>query len=212
MATSVRGLQIDPKAQTVTEVFIDDFSYEKIYEYADCDLYTCLMLPTDNAVMFLDDEGLLKPNPVFVLDGNIFAGKALILGDRHGESVSLDAGVTAQSILSRIAWLPDKTTEDLTVPPPTVFGMDDEGQCYLTDNVTTLSYKDVYYYAKGNVAVMLLDVDKDKNGNWLFGIVNSKDAQEQILSLNSEEMASLKKYVTREDSEKMKVRFKDDSV
>jgi hypothetical protein len=82
---------IDPVTRTVEEVtYADNFTH--IYSLIDCDTFTCLTFNEHNDTVFVDDEGLFKPDQhFFKLKGypDPLAGKGLVLGtDEEGESVS----------------------------------------------------------------------------------------------------------------------------
>ena len=96
----MRAILIDPVAKTVTDVetsgkleSIDGLP--GIYELLKVEIIPAVTLPVESHVetLFLDDEGLLKPNHFFRMYGYVqpFAGRGLVLGtDGEGDSVSTD--------------------------------------------------------------------------------------------------------------------------
>jgi hypothetical protein len=72
---------IDPMTETVTETDFNG-SIEDAYRVLGCELVDIVRLPHGN-MLIVDDEGLLKPNRVFAIDGyhGMLAGKALLIGD-----------------------------------------------------------------------------------------------------------------------------------
>lgn len=99
----MRALLINPFEKSVTEV---DYSgdYKDIPTMIDCDLFT-IASDGDNDI-FVDDEGLFKPNQMFFWVrgmGQPLAGKGLVLSsDGEGETIGTTADVDA--FYNRIRW------------------------------------------------------------------------------------------------------------
>lgn len=82
---------IDPAARTVTQVeYTGD--YTNIYTHIDADCFDIVRVYRNGDGIFVDDEGLLKPQEHFFLHRNYpnpLAGKGLMLGcDEEGESIA----------------------------------------------------------------------------------------------------------------------------
>lgn len=96
----MKGYLIDPLKKTVEEVDYDG-NILSIYNFINAPFFTCVRINVEADFVYVDDEGLLKPNAFFHITGyrNPLAGKGLILGsDMKGASVdpSVDlAWVTA---------------------------------------------------------------------------------------------------------------------
>ncbi len=122
----MRGILIDPKARTVTEVEVEKgldalysaVSFEGLPKVDDIEAVT-LYRPEHGDILtaWIDGEGMLKPDiPVFripVMVGQApIAGKALLLNtDRTGESVSTDAN--RDGVASLIEWSDEVSSGEL---------------------------------------------------------------------------------------------------
>lgn len=78
----MRAFLIDPNNQTITEV---DYSgdYKQIYDLIDCHTFDVVYVD-ENHCIYVDDEGLMKPNLFFWFEDLMptpLAGKALLLGE-----------------------------------------------------------------------------------------------------------------------------------
>lgn len=76
---------INPANRTVTEINFGG-TLEGAYQAMGCDLVDIVRLPHGN-MLIVDDEGLLKPNHVFTIEGypEGLAGKSLIVGDNNDD-------------------------------------------------------------------------------------------------------------------------------
>lgn len=86
----IDGVLIDPATTEVSPVQLAPGDLDRIYELLGCDRFAVAYLEGD-AVVYIDDEGLLKPNSFFFHEpeGQFFAGRALVLGtDPDGNSAS----------------------------------------------------------------------------------------------------------------------------
>lgn len=74
------AILIDPQTKTVSEVETTG-TCEDMYRLIGCDLIDVVYLPHGN-MLIVDDEGLLKPNCLFLIQGfpQPLAGKALLIG------------------------------------------------------------------------------------------------------------------------------------
>lgn len=128
----MRAILIDPFAETVTEVD-DDFADDKmITKHIQCGQspFTAMRLGTD-VVLYLDNEGLLKPNQKFFLLDTYpqpLAGRGIVLGcDAAGETTPLVAPFPRVAAL--IYWAPPlrvvgfEVTEE-TGPIPALGGVE----------------------------------------------------------------------------------------
>ena len=92
----VKGLLIDPKEKTITEVQHDTADYKEIYKLIDCEPspFTIVHIGDGRDVIFVDDEGLFKdPRYFFTIAGypQPIAGKGLVLGgNEEGETISAE--------------------------------------------------------------------------------------------------------------------------
>ena len=82
---------IDPAARTITPVEYTGH-YTNIYTHIGADCFDCARVYPNGDGIFVDDEGLLKPQEHFFLHRNYpspLAGKGLMLGvDSEGESIA----------------------------------------------------------------------------------------------------------------------------
>lgn len=86
----MKAILIDPTARTVTEIELDfgnggsTRELDVVYKAMGCDLVDIVRLPHGN-MLIVDDEGLLKPNHVYRIQGyhEMLAGKTLLIGDNN---------------------------------------------------------------------------------------------------------------------------------
>lgn len=103
----MRAYLIDPITRTITEV---DYSgdYHQIYTFIGCETFDMSRLNHAGDVVFVDDAGLLKPQPPenFFYHANYpepLAGRGLVLGtDEEGETVA--PSVTYAELTEMIRW------------------------------------------------------------------------------------------------------------
>lgn len=94
---------IDPETKTITEIeFSGDLNHG--YKLMDCDLIEFVYLPHGN-MLLVDEEGLLKPNRMFDIQGALraIAGKAIMVGT-HPESLSKPPTVTLAEAQTMVHW------------------------------------------------------------------------------------------------------------
>lgn len=79
------AFRIDAETLTITEVKIGD--YRTIYPHIgnDCSAFDCVRIDKNGDTLYVDDEGLMKPNRLFgvkMSNGEIYpiAGNAILLG------------------------------------------------------------------------------------------------------------------------------------
>lgn len=85
----MRAYLIDPTEKTVVEIDYDG-DFRSIYTLIEAELFAAVFLNTNQDCVYIDDEGLLKPNTFFQIQGypNPLAGKGLVLGtNAEGESI-----------------------------------------------------------------------------------------------------------------------------
>lgn len=86
----MRAILIDPFKQSITDVEYSG-DYHDIYKLIGCETFTIAPITHRGDAIFVDDEGLFKPDQAFFKhDGypQPLAGKGLILGcDEDGETV-----------------------------------------------------------------------------------------------------------------------------
>jgi hypothetical protein len=92
----MRGLLIDPKAKTITEVVYTD-DYKNIYEHIGADCFDMLRL-NQTTDIYVDDNGLSsgKDLGLFYVNGKypaILAGKGLVLGRKGEHTVATDMDI-----------------------------------------------------------------------------------------------------------------------
>jgi hypothetical protein len=105
----MRAILIDPKAQEVFEAEITS-DYQDIYHQIEADIFQAVVVPDLDAVIWVDEEGLLRPiiQPHWWIDGynGVLTGRGLLTGFD-------DTGDTAETLLSldkvreKIRWLPE---------------------------------------------------------------------------------------------------------
>lgn len=98
------GYLIDAVKRTITEVAVGD--YKTIYPLLGCECFTCVGVEDDDTI-YVDDEGLLKPQENFFLYEGYpqpLAGNGLVLGtDEEGESVN--PKMTLETLKGRVKFM-----------------------------------------------------------------------------------------------------------
>jgi len=117
---SVRGILIDPKARSITEVSLPKKDYRKINDLLECRCFTCFGMPNGDTA-FVDDEGLIKGDEHLEKVGcyrftwgtqSHLAGKTLLLGtDEEGESDDCISEI--KELEKEVVWVPTPTTQQL---------------------------------------------------------------------------------------------------
>lgn len=105
----MKGYLIDPFKKTIEEVDYDG-NFLSIYDFIDAPLFTCVRINSAADFVYVDDEGLLKPNAFFQITGypNPLAGKGLVLGsDMKGDSV--DPSVDLAWVTANVQFLDEQT-------------------------------------------------------------------------------------------------------
>lgn len=116
----VKGILIDPKAKTITEVeSTTGFELKEIYALLGCDLITSFGI-LGNDVALCDDEGLLKGDEHMELVGcytlkgagqSHFVGRTLVVGTgNEGETISPTSSL--QDIKDLVVWLDNVPTNE----------------------------------------------------------------------------------------------------
>ena len=94
---------INAEARTITEVTVGP--YTDIYPLLGCDTFTCVGLE-DEDTLYVDDEGLLKPQMHFIMYEGYpepLAGNGLVMGtDSEGESI--DPKMSLEDLKSRVTF------------------------------------------------------------------------------------------------------------
>lgn len=121
---TLSGLLIDPHKKEISYHTFQCENYKSLYPILGCDLFDVVTLARGDdgsvIVMFIDDEGLFKPNQTFFkvsfhgLSHMPFAGKALILKETaEGDLVSM---LDVSEILKMLVrWLGDETTMEKAI-------------------------------------------------------------------------------------------------
>ena len=115
----VKGILIDPKAKTITEVeSTTGFELKEIYALLGCDLITSFGI-LGNDVALCDDEGLLKGDEHMELVGcytlkgasqSHLVGKALVVGTgNEGETISPES--TIKQLQDLVVWVDEVPSE-----------------------------------------------------------------------------------------------------
>lgn len=100
----MKTILIDPEAQTVSEVEIEEFSLKPIYKILGCKrIDKSYLMPDIDLVV--DDEGLLKDNYLFSIMGNIYAGKAIIARVTAGGDWKSPKTIDVSSIRNKVNFL-----------------------------------------------------------------------------------------------------------
>lgn len=101
----MRAYLIDPEHFTIEEVDYNG-DFHEIYRMIGADCFDAATFNRNGDCVFVDDEGLLKPNYFFLIDGypQLLAGKGLVLGvNREGESVS--PTVTMEDLMQIVSFV-----------------------------------------------------------------------------------------------------------
>jgi hypothetical protein len=110
----MKAFLIDPTAKTVTETdFVGDF--REIQKVIDVDMFTVIRISPDN-IMYLDDEGLyVEDQKFFAFKGypQNLAGKALILGDKDGDSA--DSTLTLEQVINAVTFDAEPVDPSFTI-------------------------------------------------------------------------------------------------
>jgi len=116
----VKGILIDPKARSITEVSFPKKDYRKINDLLECSCFTCFGMPNGDTA-FVDDEGLIKGDEHLEkvgcyrftwADQSHLAGKTLIVNtDDEGESA--DCVSKIEDLEKEVVWVPTPTTKQL---------------------------------------------------------------------------------------------------
>lgn len=143
---TMTGYLIDPQARTIEPVTVTPGTETGIAETIGCDLFTVVeMGDPDNGAndsIFVDDEGLMKPQGFFFKVKGFdqpFAGKGLVLGTNpEGESVAPYLGIEAYRAdvsfvtAADLGFAPDSAAMDQTdaFDPVILFG--DDAKAYFS--------------------------------------------------------------------------------
>jgi hypothetical protein len=117
----MKAIKIDVVKQQVYLVDIQP-GIDDIYKQLECSVFTCIYPDTTPSdVLYLDDEGLLKSQPLgaFRIQGynQALSGHGLLIGDDgHGDSE--DVHLSVDQVKSLVSFVP---TETLPEPNITVF-------------------------------------------------------------------------------------------
>lgn len=100
----MRAILIDPVERSFTEVDYDG-DYKSIYYHLGCDLFDVVF--TEMGDIYVDDEGLLKPNQKFFMVDNIspLAGKGLVFGRVDDDGNTTEATVTIKELEKKVKFL-----------------------------------------------------------------------------------------------------------
>jgi hypothetical protein len=107
----MRAILIDPYTRTVTEIE-NDGTLDGLYKAIQCEMVEAIRVG-NNETMWLDEEGFLSEGrPVFRLGDNAqaLAGRAVILGDKDGESTPTKLAVAA--VAAAVKWTDLESTGD----------------------------------------------------------------------------------------------------
>ena len=101
----MKALLIDPVAETVTTIEIND--WRDISPALNCSLFDCVQI-SSNVSIFVDDEGLYVEDQHFFYHPGYrqpLAGRGLVLGFDDETGNSIDCPVTADQLAPYIMWL-----------------------------------------------------------------------------------------------------------
>jgi hypothetical protein len=109
---AMRAVLIDPVARSFTEVEYDG-DYKSIYKHLECDLFDVVF--TEFGDVYVDDEGLLKPDQkFFYLEGmsQPLAGRGLVFGLVDDDGNTTPATVSIEELELNVKFLtPQKVME-----------------------------------------------------------------------------------------------------
>jgi hypothetical protein len=101
----MRTILIDPAAKSFTEIEYNG-DWRTISDHLDCDLFDIVY--TDFGDVYVDDEGLLKPQDHFFLIEGVeqpLAGKGLLFGPADGEGNSTAAQIGIEELEKKVRFL-----------------------------------------------------------------------------------------------------------
>lgn len=109
-AKNLNAYLIDPENKTVSIVTVEpdgDSHLDSMYKHIKCDLVDVVYVNRSNDVLFLDDEGRLKPNHYFFWRGyhSPLAGRALVLGTSDDGDTIEPRELTLESVKDHVQWL-----------------------------------------------------------------------------------------------------------
>ena len=113
----IHGLLIDPFEQTVTEVELsEDSTFADAKKHMQLDGPLDVVTLSDDTMVIVDDEGLLKNNNRYFKLSEFhqpLAGRAIIVGyDDEGETISFDYDDSLDKFLETIEWMPEDHVEE----------------------------------------------------------------------------------------------------
>ena len=100
----MKAYLINAEARTITEVTVGD--YKTYYPLLGCDCFACVGIEDEDTI-YVDDNGLLKPQQNFFLyDGYAqpLAGNGLVLGT-NDEGESVEPKITLETLKSKITFM-----------------------------------------------------------------------------------------------------------
>lgn len=97
----MRAIKIDVIKREVYEVNLPNTNIEHIYRELECDCFTFATKLSTKDFLYVDDEGLLRPDPIgaFSVRGypQILSGHGLVIGV-NGAGASIDAHIDLEQI------------------------------------------------------------------------------------------------------------------
>ena len=108
----MRTILIDPVAHSFTEVEYNG-DWKTISKHIGCDLFDVVF--TEIGDVYVDDEGLLKPNQkFFVIDGcSPLAGCGLVFGRVDEEGDTTPATISIEELEKKVIFMDTKSVMDM---------------------------------------------------------------------------------------------------
>jgi hypothetical protein len=129
MTMKVRAIKIDVEKKSVYSVELNPQSLDDIYTLLGCDCF-CIAFKIENGdTVIVDDEGLLRSNPLGAFKFGSYpqplSGNGLVIGvDSRGETVDIKANTV--EIYSQVEFLPVEVLKSINTTPTILTGEDAE--------------------------------------------------------------------------------------
>jgi hypothetical protein len=119
----VKGIVINVYEQSVSEHLFkrkkdSSIDLKEVYEVIDCEMVERVPLNRcgffdESHDLLIDEEGLFKPTPGFLLGLNVYLGNAVIFGVDWDNGRWENADIQVSAIIEKITWLDTQTANSI---------------------------------------------------------------------------------------------------